>query len=68
MFVMMCSYSLIGLLQSFVNRTDTADEDNPMMAMMGAMPGAGMPGGGPDPSKAFKAEQDSDVTGGTRFR
>merc|ERR1719454_1896104 len=40
MFVMISSHSLIALVQSFFSK-DHSDEDNPMMAMMGQMPGAG---------------------------
>merc|ERR1719401_1962038 len=59
MFVMMSSHSLIGLVQSFISSDSNAD-DNPMMAMMGGMGGAGMtPGGGPDMSKVYKQEQES---------
>merc|ERR1712222_247796 len=49
MFVMMSSYSLIGLVQSFFTKSDVEAED-PMMAMMGTMGGANpmMPGAGPD--------------------
>merc|ERR1719205_394986 len=41
MFVMMSSYSLIGLVQAFFSKTE-GEEDNPMMAMMGTMGGGGM--------------------------
>merc|ERR1719433_1288537 len=62
MFVMMSSHSLIGLVQSFFSKSDTSDDDNPMMAMMGTMGGgmnSMMPGGGPDMSKVYKQEQES---------
>jgi len=62
MFVMMSSYSLIGLVQSFFSKTDGGDDENPMMAMMGTMGGgmnSMMPGGGPDMSKVYKQEQES---------
>jgi ABC-type multidrug transport system fused ATPase/permease subunit len=60
MFVMMSSHSLITLATSFISRSDGADEDNPMMAMMGSMGGAAspMPGGGPDMAKVYKQEQE----------
>jgi len=59
MFVMMSSHSLIGLVQSFFTKSDV-EADDPMMAMMGTMGGAPMmPGGGPDPAKVYKAEQDN---------
>eukprot|EP00928_Gymnodinium_smaydae_P010799 TRINITY_DN1406_c1_g1_i1.p1 TRINITY_DN1406_c1_g1~~TRINITY_DN1406_c1_g1_i1.p1 ORF type:complete len:289 (-),score=75.66 TRINITY_DN1406_c1_g1_i1:66-848(-) len=58
-FVMMSSHSLIGLLQSFFSK-ETGDMEDPMMAMMGTMGGAAMmPGGGPDMSKLYKAEQEN---------
>merc|ERR1719401_3087505 len=61
MFVMMSSYSLIGLVQAFCSKQDTGEDENPMMAMMGTMGGGGgmMPGGGPDMSKVYKQEQES---------
>mmetsp|Transcript_93974 Transcript_93974/g.186336 ORF Transcript_93974/g.186336 Transcript_93974/m.186336 type:complete len:259 (+) Transcript_93974:58-834(+) len=61
MFVMMSSYSLIGLVQAFCSKQDTGDDENPMMAMMGTMGGGAgmMPGGGPDMSKIYKQEQES---------
>merc|ERR1719401_3085727 len=62
MFVMMSSHSLLGLVQSLFSKTDSGDDDNPMMAMMGTMGGgmgAAMPGGGPDLSKIYKQEQES---------
>lgn len=59
MFVMMSSHSLIGLVQSWLSNAERDADDNPMMAMMGSMGGAGMmPGGGPDMSKVYKAEQE----------
>lgn len=55
---MMSSHSLIGLVQSFFTKSEVEAED-PMMAMMGSMGGAPMmPGGGPDPAKVYKTEQD----------
>merc|ERR1719195_1340286 len=63
MFVMISSHSLIALVQSLFSGTNS-DDDNPMMAMMGTMGGGGMganpmmPGGGPDPSKIYKQEQE----------
>lgn len=62
MFVMMSSHSLIGLVQSFCSKAETGEDDNPMMAMMGAAGGgmnSMMPGGGPDMSKVYKQEQES---------
>lgn len=58
-FVMMSSHNLIGLVNSLVSKTDIETED-PMMAMMGTMGGGAgmMPGGGPDMSKIYKAEQE----------
>lgn len=57
-FVMMSSHNLIGLVNSLTSKTDVETED-PMMAMMGTMGGASpMPGGGPDMSKLYKAEQE----------
>lgn len=60
MFVMMCSHSLIGLMQSMFFKSDV-EVDDPMMAMMGSMGGGGglMPGGGPDMAKLYKGEQES---------
>jgi len=59
MFVMMSSHSLIGLVQSFVQKSDVEAED-PMMAMMGSMGAAPMmPGAWPDPAKVYKSEQDN---------
>mmetsp|Transcript_25426 Transcript_25426/g.58554 ORF Transcript_25426/g.58554 Transcript_25426/m.58554 type:complete len:265 (-) Transcript_25426:54-848(-) len=62
MFVMMSSHSMIGVAQSFFSKSDV-EMDDPMMAMMGTMGGAGMnpmmPGGGPDMSKIYKQEQES---------
>merc|ERR1712151_1431053 len=48
MFVMMSSYSLIGLVQSLLTKSETELEGDPMMAMMGTMGGGMnpmMPGG-----------------------
>mmetsp|Transcript_18003 Transcript_18003/g.38424 ORF Transcript_18003/g.38424 Transcript_18003/m.38424 type:complete len:262 (-) Transcript_18003:12-797(-) len=62
MFVMMSSYSLIGLVQNLVSKSDSELDDNPMMAMMGSVSGGMnpmMPGGGPDMSKVYKQEQES---------
>merc|ERR1719446_1322272 len=62
MFVMMSSHSLIGLVQSFLSKSDSEVDDNPMMAMMGTMGGGMqgmMPGGGPDMSKIYKQEQEN---------
>eukprot|EP00971_Amphidinium_carterae_P289804 5754575-Amphidinium_carterae.2 len=59
MFVMMSSHSMIGVAQSFFSKSDV-EMDDPMMAMMGTMGGAGMnpmmPGGGPDMSKIYKQD------------
>merc|ERR1712061_417323 len=41
-FVMMTSHSLIGLVQSLFSKGEGESEDDPMMAMMGSMGGAGM--------------------------
>merc|ERR1712217_385384 len=62
MFVMMSSHSLIGLVQSLFTKSETEQDDDPMMAMMGTMGGgmgSMMPGGGPDMSKVYKQEQES---------
>eukprot|EP00929_Paragymnodinium_shiwhaense_P088605 TRINITY_DN4891_c0_g1_i2.p1 TRINITY_DN4891_c0_g1~~TRINITY_DN4891_c0_g1_i2.p1 ORF type:complete len:258 (+),score=83.50 TRINITY_DN4891_c0_g1_i2:97-870(+) len=57
-FVMMSSHSLIGLVYALTSKTEV-EVDDPMNAMMGTMGGAGMmPGGGPDMSKVYKAEQE----------
>merc|ERR1711879_842379 len=62
MFVMMSSHSLIGLVQTFLTKSEGNDDDNPMLAMMGSMGGGTnpmMPGAGPDMSKIYKQEQES---------
>merc|ERR1719336_2139596 len=62
MFVMMSSHSLLGLVQSLLTKSETDQDDDPMMAMMGTMGGgmnSMMPGGGPDMSKVYKQEQES---------
>merc|ERR1719343_1178361 len=59
MFVMISSHSLIALVQSFLS-SGNAEDDNPMMAMMGHMGGAANPmmGGGPDMQKIYRQEQE----------
>jgi len=62
MFVMMCSHTLIGMLQSLFSKADVEAGDDPMMAMMGSMGGGMggmMGGGGPDMAKVYKQEQES---------
>eukprot|EP00427_Karlodinium_veneficum_P012668 CAMPEP_0169066116 /NCGR_PEP_ID=MMETSP1015-20121227/2779_1 /TAXON_ID=342587 /ORGANISM="Karlodinium micrum, Strain CCMP2283" /LENGTH=266 /DNA_ID=CAMNT_0009124763 /DNA_START=53 /DNA_END=853 /DNA_ORIENTATION=+ len=60
MFVMMCSHSIASMFQALFKSDITDAGEDPMMAMMGSMGGAGMmPGGGPDMSKVYKQEQES---------
>jgi hypothetical protein len=59
MFVMMCSHSIASMFQALFKSDITDAGEDPMMAMMGSMGGAGMmPGGGPDMSKVYKQEQE----------